>query len=46
MLNEKLMEKLIEDFPCWKAKFTVKLFKNLIPFLLQISTQLVLAVWS
>ncbi|RNA27104.1 WD repeat-containing 59, partial [Brachionus plicatilis] len=22
MLNERLMEKLIEEFPCWKAKFT------------------------
>jgi hypothetical protein len=25
MLNDILMEKLIEDFPCWKAKFTVNL---------------------
>lgn len=23
MLNQKFMEKILEDFPCWKAKFTV-----------------------
>lgn len=23
MINERLMEKLIEEFPCWKAKFSV-----------------------
>jgi len=25
MLNQKFMEKILEDFPCWKAKFTVSL---------------------